>query len=152
PKQPWNTDVIDDTMHVTHNLDVVQWDNDPEEEILIGGKEGIILCDPAGAGWNKTKISESGTGELRLGHAPGNKKFIAAIEPFHGTKLDVHTPIDGDEKKLWPRTQIDESFKEGHALACADLAGIGCDQIVAGWRIPNAGGKVGINIYVSTDG
>ena len=35
------------------------------------------------------------------------------------------------------RIVIDDNLKEGHALAVADFSGIGTDQIVAGWSIPN---------------
>nr|MBA4140674.1 hypothetical protein [Segetibacter sp.] len=43
---------------------------------------------------------------------------------------------------------LDDELKEGHALAVADLLGIGSDQVVAGWRIANAQNKVGIKLYV----
>jgi hypothetical protein len=42
-------------------------------------------------------------------------------------------------------------LKEGHALACGDLLGMGSEQIVAGWRVKNAAGKVGIKLYWSDD-
>jgi len=42
-------------------------------------------------------------------------------------------------------------LKEGHALACGDLLWRGRDQIVAGWRMKNAAGKVGIKLYCAQD-
>jgi hypothetical protein len=33
-------------------------------------------------------------------------------------------------------------------LATADLLGIGSDQVMAGWRLPNKDGKVGIKLYI----
>ena len=149
-KQPWKTEVIDDSMHVTHNLDVVQWDADADEEILLAGKEGLLMLDRNATGWTRTKISESGAGEIRLGKLAGGKKFIATIEPFHGDKLSIHKPA-ADPAALWERQLIETNFKEGHALACADFMNLGRDQIVAGWRMPNGAGKVGIQIYIPED-
>jgi hypothetical protein len=47
---------------------------------------------------------------------------------------------------------VDESLVDGHALACGDLAGIGRDQIVVGWRAMNRpGAKVGIKLLTPLD-
>src|SRR5690606_40173212 len=53
---------------------------------------------------------------------------------------------------LWSESRVvlDNTLAEGHALACADFLGLGYDQVVAGWRKPNADGKVGIRLYVPT--
>jgi hypothetical protein len=41
---------------------------------------------------------------------------------------------------------------DGHALACADLLGLGSDQIVVGWRAMNKpGAKVGIKLFTPLD-
>ena len=44
--------------------------------------------------------------------------------------------------------EIDGAIKEGHAIGCADFAGLGYDQVALGWRTPNGAKKVGINLYV----
>ena len=44
-----------------------------------------------------------------------------------------------------------DDLNEGHGLACAHLLGLGADQIVVGWRNPNAQKKVGIRLYVPPD-
>jgi hypothetical protein len=62
---------------------------------------------------------------------------------MHGSKLVVYTQFDSAK-----RVEIDTTLKEGHALAAADILGLGSDQIVAGWRVPNKEGKVGIKLYV----
>jgi hypothetical protein len=46
---------------------------------------------------------------------------------------------------------LDDSLKEGHALACGDLLGAGFDQIVVGWRAKNAEGKTGIKMFTPLD-
>ena len=46
---------------------------------------------------------------------------------------------------------MDDQLKEGHAVATGDFLGLGRDQVIAGWRVPNAAGKTGIRLYVSRD-
>jgi hypothetical protein len=48
----------------------------------------------------------------------------------------------------WRRQVLDNTHNQGHALAAGDLLGLGRDQVVAGWRNPNAQGRVGIRLYV----
>lgn len=134
---------------MTHNLDPVQWDNDRAQEVLYGGKEGILLLDKKGGTWSKTKIAGSdtataGVGELRLGKS-ANGKFIATIEPMHGTNVAIYTPGNGEG--TWKRELIDSSIADGHAVATGDLLQAGNDQVVIGWRGKNADGKVGIKLF-----
>jgi hypothetical protein len=64
---------------------------------------------------------------------------------MHGTNLVVYTkPAHGE---LWDRHVLDSSFAEAHALATGDLLKRGSDQIVVGWRNPNAEKKVGIKLF-----
>jgi hypothetical protein len=83
---------------------------------------------------------------VRLGNQGKNQKFLATIEPMHGTAVAVYSL-----GKTTTRQVLDENVKEGHALATADFLGLGRDQVVAGWRQPNNENKVGIKIYVPTD-
>lgn len=153
PKDEWKTEVLEDTLHITHNFDVVNWSDAPGEEIILGGKENIFLIERGGHGWNKTALISAGEqgfkgcGEVRLGKLPGGGKFIATVEPFHGDKVCTYTaPAAGE--KFWKRVEIDGAIKEGHAVGCADFAGVGYDQVALGWRTPNGAKKVGINLYV----
>src|SRR2546421_11949427 len=41
PKQEWTTRPLNDALHMTHNLDPVQWDDDPAQELLIASREGV---------------------------------------------------------------------------------------------------------------
>src|SRR6266566_1842591 len=43
PKSWWPTEVLDVSMHKTHNFDPVAWDHDSSEALLIAGKEGVFL-------------------------------------------------------------------------------------------------------------
>jgi hypothetical protein len=152
-KDAWKTTVLDESMHKTHNFDPVQWDGDTAQEMLIAGKEGVFLFNPGGA---PTMIQLSGTesggaGEVRMGRL-GGKRFVTTVEPMHGNNLVVYTAPAAGAAGLWTRQLLDESLVDGHALACGDLAGIGRDQIVVGWRAMNRPGvKVGIKLFTPLD-
>ena len=147
PTDKWETRVIEDTMHMTHNLDPVQWDDDRAQEILYGGKESIMLLDKERDAWNKTKLIESGgflgAGEVRAGRVKTNR-IIASIEPMHGSNAVVYT--HGPDK-AWHRHLLDSNIADGHAVGVADLLQTRDDQVVIGWRGKNKDGKVGIKMF-----
>ncbi|PYM14380.1 MAG: hypothetical protein DME18_06865 [Verrucomicrobia bacterium] len=158
PKQDWTTRVINDALHMTHNLDPVQWDDDPAQELLIASREGVFVSnwDPDAGALKLTQLSgteSGGAGEVRLGRLPGGKRFFATVEPMHGTNLVAYTGPEHDGgKQLWTRHVLDSSLVDGHALACRDLIGTGSDQIVVGWRAMNKPGvKVGIKLFTPLD-
>lgn len=147
PEGEWKTRVMENTMHMTHNLDPVSWDRDPAQEILYGGKEGIVLLDRSAQGWTTRTLIDSktgfiGAGEVRLASVNGH--CIATIEPMHGTNAVVYLPA-GDSK--WVRHVIDNTLNDGHAVGVGDFNKAGSDQIVFGWRGKNAEGKVGIKMF-----
>ena len=150
PKSPWETEVINQSLHMTHNFEPVQWDSDPAMEILIGSREGSFLYDPERAGpLTKLGGNESGgAGEIRLGKMKNGRRFFATVEPMHGTNLIVYFEPLGPQPREWERHVLDSTLIDGHALACGDLLGEGSDQIVVGWRAmgkPDA--KVGIKLF-----
>ena len=163
PKDEWQTEVIDDSMHLTHNFAVCA-DKDGEY-LIVGGKEYLLTCSPmpkrpneqhGPTSWNKIKLISKGeqgfdgAGEIRLGNLGtnlGGGSFMATVEPFHGTQAVIYLP-PANGGKTFTRRVIDPTLKEGHAVACADFAGAGFDQMLVGWRMPNAAGKVGINLYL----
>jgi FG-GAP-like repeat len=151
PKEKWKMNLIDQSMHLTHNFDMTERRSANQTDLFIAGKEGIKKI-PAFNGGNigssaqKIQGVENSTGEVRIGNSKSTQPFIATIEPMHGNVLAVYT---GPDYKT--RLVLDDQLKEGHALATADLLGLGYDQVVAGWRIPNAAGKTGVKIYVPQD-
>jgi hypothetical protein len=156
PRNSWTTQVLNDSLHVTHNFDPRPWDDDPAQELLIAAKEGVFGLKRKGEKSELTQFSgteSGGAGEVRLGRLGGGRKFYATVEPMHGTNLVVYTqPANGDRHALWTRQILDSSLVDGHALACGDLAGLGRDQIVVGWRAMNKPGvKVGIKLFTPLD-
>jgi len=156
PRDPWTTEVLDESLHKTHNFDPVQWDDDPAQELLVAGKEGVFLLDRAEGRSGMAQLSgteSGGAGEVRLGRLRGGRRFFATIEPMHGTNLVVYTPPPASEgKTFWTRHVLDDSLVDGHALACGDLAGGGGDQVVVGWRaMGKPGVKVGIKLFTPLD-
>ena len=131
PQQPWPTSLVNDVGHVTHNLQPTRWTAEPNQQILSGSKEGIWLNSFQAGAWTKTALTSVPTGELRDGKLANGKRFLATVEPFHGTTSAVYTQ---DAEGKWVRQQLLDGFKEGHAIACADFLGMGSDQYVVGWR------------------
>lgn len=153
-RQPWPTTVIEDTMHVTHNFDVGQWDpKSKADEILYLGREGaMLLTHEAKTGWAKKPLERvAGGGEIRFGRNARGERFLVTIEPFHGERL-VYYPADAQDDTVSNRVLLDDGLKQGHAIAVADLFGNGEQQIVAGWRQKNAEGNVGVKLYFRADG
>jgi hypothetical protein len=71
------------------------------------------------------------------------KRFLAAIEPWHGNQVAIYRTIDGK----WARQTIEDKLSDGHALLIADLNGDGRGEVLAGFRGP--GGSV--YLYTAAD-
>lgn len=150
PKGKWKLNILDESMHLTHNLDVVN--NGASELIYIGGKEGIKVFSLEGNKWSgQWVVQEKSFGEVRV----GDKNFVTGIEPMHGNTLTVYT---GEKDNLvsskatgFSRTELFTDLNQGHALATSDLLGLGRKQIVVGWREPNKENKVGVKIFIAED-
>jgi hypothetical protein len=152
----WKTRVLDASLHLAHNFDTTRAGSGPEP-LFIGGAEGMVsigadgkaeLTIPTFAG--KTGIGEVRRGPSRIDRGRSLAHFTA-IEPMHGNELVVYSvssETPEDHRPVWRRELIDDTLADGHALACGDLLGTGREQIVAGWRKPDAAGKVGVRLYV----
>ncbi len=153
PRRRWPLTVLEDSMHFTHNLDVVQHDpKTPAEEIFYIGREGAMLISHSADRWSKTKLEGvQGGSEIRRGHHQPREPFLVTVEPFHGTKLVYYRLDRPGGTKVTQRKVLDDTLAAGHAVACADLFGNGQTQVVAGWRSRNRDGHVGVKLYWPTD-
>lgn len=148
PTKEWKHWVIDDAMHLTHNLDLVEEGNG--ERIFIGGREGVRSLSYIDGEWKPSEdgdwtVQDHSFGEVRLGNGTA-KTFLAGIEPMHGNHLTVYNfshSSPNPERKV-----LTSSLNQGHALGVADLLGLGNQQVVVGWRNPNSEDKVGIKLFV----
>lgn len=154
PTGEWKVQVIEESMHLTHNLDVIG--SPDENSVLLGGKEGVALIEKNGQSWDHEKIylpDNGGVGELRLGRSSRQDRFLATIEPMHGTTLVAYEGLDQDiHARGVERNVLSTQLKEGHSLAVGDFMGIGSDQIAVGWRLPNEAGELGIKLFVPKNG
>jgi hypothetical protein len=157
PRETWETMILDDSMHMTHNFDPVFWDDDAAYEVLLSGKEGTFLINWVDGAFKRFPSGGDeggGAGEVRLGVLPGGKRCVATIEPMHGNQFVTYTPpASGGDGAPWKRRVVDESLLDGHALAAGDVLGIGSDQFVAGWRAMSrpVNAKVGIKLFTPLD-
>ncbi|MEC9002052.1 MAG: FG-GAP and VCBS repeat-containing protein [Planctomycetota bacterium] len=155
---PWKTTVVDDSLHVTHNLDPCQLDPSTEsEEILFVGREGALVLSYSQGKWNRRKLDRvKGGGEIRMGLHSATQPFIATIEPLHGSALVYYRSgydrsAKSDIASVNSRIVLDDQLNAGHAIATGDFFGNGQQQVVAGWRSPNGAKKVGVKLYYPTD-
>ena len=154
PQSRWETRLIDDQLHMTHNLDPVQWDDDEATELLIAAREGVFVADDVVGRKSLRRIGDDqggGAGEVRQGSLGKSKPFIVSIEPMHGNTVVVYTPKAGSSEGLWHRRVIDDSLRDGHAIVCGDFAGIGRDQAAVGWRAMRVNAPVGIKLFTPNE-
>ncbi len=148
PRAPWRQELVSWQLHMTHNADPVQWDGDPEDEILIASREGVFLFDATGDRWSRRQLSAGAASEVRAGRLADGRRMLVTIEPFHGNRVVAYVPSATDANGLWSERELDATLKGGHAVACGDLLGTGGDQVAVGWRQSDAKGEVGVRLYV----
>ena len=157
----WKTELVDDALHVSHSIEVVEWDGDAAEELLLASFEGVFLCDRGPDGkWQRQQLGTGdqesrphrGSSEIRTGRLPGGKRYLATTEPWHGHQVVVYTP-PAKRDALWDRHVLAADLKQGHAIKCADVLGAGSEQLIVGWRLPaTEKNTVGVRLYVAKDG
>src|SRR5262249_54250078 len=149
----WPMEVADSSLHTIHNLQLIDWDRDGRDEIVLAAWEGVFVLDRGADGrWAKRQIGAGnqdatpfkGSSEVKVGRLRNGPTFVATIEPWHGYQVVVY---NGDPKaagsELWPRRVIAEPVQWGHAVWCADLDGDGDEELVIGQRDPNKPGAPG---------
>jgi len=164
--EQWRTELVDESMHMTHNFEIVRPEKGGGARVammLLGGREGVASLRRLSDGtWKKLPVDltgasgppSSGAGEVRLCAVPvGGKGMFASVEPMHGNLLVFSRADPSTTPPRMVRSLLTDKLVEGHALACGDLLGLGSDQIVVGWR--GAPGKpdntVGIALWTPLD-
>jgi hypothetical protein len=161
PRDEWKAEVVSDSLHATHNFDVVTLPGMSGEVMMIGGREGIESVVEQDGKWQARLASDHskyspalpGVGELRFGWLSRGEDavpFAAAVEPMHGNTLALYRQdAAAPDSKTPPRRELDTTLADGHALACGDVLGLGRDQVVVGWRaMQTKAAKVGIKMFV----
>jgi hypothetical protein len=141
-KDAWPVEVADESLHTTHNLQLIDFDGDGRDDIVIAGWEGVFVLKRDTAGrWSKTQIGAGnqesspfkGSSEVKVGKLADGRRYIATIEPWHGHQVVAYTPPSAGSG-LWDRRVIDEPVQWGHAVWCADLDGDGDEELIIGQR------------------
>ncbi len=149
----WPSVALDNTLQMSHGLEISDWDDDGREDILTASFYGVHLFQLAHRGQAVAKqylamgkqenerpaigSSEVGVGNL-VSASPraagaNNSRFVATIEPWHGNEVVVYTP-GNNRDALWNREVIADDYASGHGLLVADLDNDGSDEIIAGGR------------------
>lgn len=154
----WAMTVLDESLNRMHNHTHVDWDGDNQLDTITASEEGVFLIQRKGTSFSKTKLGmgaagatpeQRGAGEIRVGKLKSGARFLATVEPMHGTSIAVYTSnANGSLPML--RTVIEETLKQGHAVWPADLDGDGSDEIVVGHREAGTGSVKGPGLYVYT--
>jgi hypothetical protein len=166
-RDPWVSAVLDNQLHVVHNFWAGTGARGGRNEILLASYEGVSRLQPEGGKWDRSLIGEGhqvdpgasrGASEIKVGTlARGQRKYLAAIEPFHGHQVVVYTPPAKAARKLWERHVIDEHLRWGHGVWCADLDGDGDEELIVGVRDDparedNFKERRGVRVYKAVDG
>jgi hypothetical protein len=76
-----------------------------------------------------------GSSEVHLGKLADGRFFLATVDPWHGSEVAVCLGSrPGSLAQFGPRTVLDDTLAEGHALWVADVDGDGDDEVFAGHR------------------
>lgn len=149
----WKRELITDkNQGVVHGIFITKWNGGPREDVLTASFVGIHRHHLEKNGtWTRSEISKgdpapwpkSGSSDISVGALNG-KRFLAAIEPWHGNEVTVYHERS---KNKFERQVIDTELVDGHTIATADLDGDGRDEIIAGYR----GTGRSVYIYHSDD-
>ncbi len=142
------TDTLESGRRVIHAIEIIDADGDGIGDILTASNAGVDLFrGPAHRPAAPVSLTSGapgpapkcGASEVHLGRLADGRRFLATIEPWHGTQVVVYLadgPASDRERGLHfgPRDVIDDTLADGHALWVADVDGDGDDEVFAGHR------------------
>jgi hypothetical protein len=164
-QENWKAEVVNDDVHVTHNIWPTDLNRDNKLDLLIASFEGVQLVEQAGEGkWTRTLIGSgnqetspsSGSSEVKHGRLRNKLDYIATIEPWHGFQVVVYTRPDvmppsresDNTRQLWNRKMLDDELLWGHAVWCANLDEDQDEELIIGVRDQkSAEHRRGVRIY-----
>jgi cephalosporin-C deacetylase len=137
---PWTMRVIDQSMHLAHNLDVIDHNVDEKDELLVACSEGVQHFE-----WNGNTVQKNTWGEGSSGQAPaigsseirygrfGTGVLLATIEPWHGNQVVVYRE-PATKSSPWDREVIDDQLQWGHAVSVMNLDASPLPEVIVGVR------------------
>jgi hypothetical protein len=154
----WQSKVINDELHVSHNFWPTDFNGDGKLDILTASFEGVSLLERSDDGtWSRTHLGagyqnpdqpgKRGASEIKDGRLADGSRYIATIEPWHGFQVVVYTPPEQDGE-LWQRHVLDDDLQWGHAVWCANLDSDDDLELIVGVRDDkNEEFRRGLRIY-----
>jgi hypothetical protein len=138
---PWTGETVGERP-VLHGIKVLDYDGDGRSDVLSADNLGVSLFVREDRGWSGKVLTpgapgeapKRGSSEIQVGRLAEGRRFLATIDPWHGTEVAVCMARNKDSDSFEPRTVLDASLKEGHALWVADVDGDGDDEVFAGYR------------------
>jgi hypothetical protein len=141
----WAGRTLDISFPVMHAIDVIDFNGDGRSDILTASRRGVVRVQVDRPGKDKLIVDalapgappsapSTGSSEVHLGHMKGGRRFLATIDPWHGTEVSVCPETEPGSGKFGARQVIDATLVDGHALWVADVDRDGDDEIFAGFR------------------
>lgn len=161
--EAWSQRVLTDQLHVMHNFDVTDLDNDGQTDLVAASYEGAtwIKFDSTGqaslkriGSGQEEAAPKRGSSEIRRGLLADGRSYLATVEPWHGDKIVVYIAPDNwkNSSDLWPRFVLDEELAWGHAVACTNLDNDADQELVIGVRDDKSDShRRGVRIYDPVD-
>jgi hypothetical protein len=131
---------------VIHAIEVIDADGDGLSDILTASNAGVDLFrgrshapQSLSAGF-PGQAPNCGSSEVHLGRVADGRRFLATVEPWHGSEVIVcfadkgKERDDGEAFRFGARNLIDDTLADGHALWVADIDGDRNDEVFAGHR------------------
>jgi hypothetical protein len=154
----WQAEVVDDALHVSHNLWPADLNQDQRLDLLVASFEGVHLIERgASSTWNRRLLAAGnqetspnrGSSEIKPGKlgSDAGYDYLATIEPWHGFQVVVYTRGADDRTAEWNRSVIDEQLAWGHAVWCADLDGDPDEELIIGVRDDAGPHRSGVRLY-----
>jgi hypothetical protein len=160
PTQSWSNATIEESLPVMHNFQVLDFNRDGRDDLLLASFAGVHLWSQSEDGGGRRlihlgaghggKAPEKGSSEIRLGRLDSQRRFIATVEPWHGNEIVVYeepTSNSNATDDSWPRIVIDNELKWGHAVACANLDSDDAEELIIGVRDETLPHRCGVRVY-----